>query len=212
MRKRHRASGGVKGTATKLAASEILVVLHVRRARLIRLRTDRGIRRRAGRPQVLRANAERAAPWQPPGHAQVDAVPAPVGIQTTRNASLGLHGSTRHHAAQGAMVDAEAQYLLVKRVDAKQVARQQINATDAGTKVDTALVAKCQPATCIELIAAVESGQAINPRHGTWQHARQNHIVMRRAGGTNTQADAVIAGVVGGTHFTAKHPGILVEP
>jgi len=51
------------------------VVLHIRRARLVRLRTHRRIQAIARRPQVLRTDAQLALPRQAPGDAQIDAAP-----------------------------------------------------------------------------------------------------------------------------------------
>ena len=53
-----------------------------------------------------------------------------------------------------APVDPEAERLLIERIDAHQVAGQQVDTTYAGTKVDTTAGIQCHPAASVQLSTA----------------------------------------------------------
>src|SRR5690625_2416597 len=81
--------------------SKILMVLDVGNTRLIGLGPRLRLGRIAGRPQVLRAEAERALPRQVPGHAEIDAGPATFGPQEIVRCA----GPRLYHAADDAAAD-----------------------------------------------------------------------------------------------------------
>src|SRR6185437_6175043 len=207
----------VKRTSRALARysrSQILVILHVRDAGLLRAYVLR-IQQRlsAGGPHVLRAEAEFALPWQPHADPEVDAGPAlhPIPGRTRQR---GLQHPPHDRTTDASVLDSETERGLVQIIGYRRAGTgQEMDTTLACTQIQLRTREYAYLAMCIDAGAgAVGKQQRLGYGSTTTrrQDARQAGRGMRafgsRAFGSQlphrkVELEAVVR--ITGPHFSA---------